>query len=248
MSTTVLDRSVDGTATITRDAIRDLYDDYYAVLDDVRLHDWPDFFTEDCLYRVIPRENHEAGYTLCTMQAESRGMLKDRVTGLTRTQMYAPRYYRRFPTAPRVVGQEHYETARAVQSILQKYKSLQDIIAILGMDELSEEDKLTVARARKIQRFLSQPFHVAEVFTGIPGAFVQLDDRLPVGPAEHAHARQRELRAEAGPEGLTFVNFRSTQPYYIPVTREGKGTPRNERESLRSIAPDAKNRTAELTN
>ncbi|WP_265562030.1 F0F1 ATP synthase subunit beta [Sphingomicrobium arenosum] len=79
---------------------------------------------------------------------------------------------------PRVVGQEHYETARAVQEILQKYKSLQDIIAILGMDELSEEDKLTVARARKIQRFLSQPFHVAEVFTGIPGKFVQLDDTI----------------------------------------------------------------------
>jgi F-type H+-transporting ATPase subunit beta len=79
---------------------------------------------------------------------------------------------------PRVVGQEHYETARAVQSILQKYKSLQDIIAILGMDELSEDDKLTVARARKIQRFLSQPFHVAEVFTGIPGKFVQLEDTI----------------------------------------------------------------------
>ena len=79
---------------------------------------------------------------------------------------------------PRVVGQEHYETARAVQSILQRYKSLQDIIAILGMDELSEEDKLTVSRARKIQRFLSQPFHVAEVFTGIPGKFVQLEDTV----------------------------------------------------------------------
>ena len=79
---------------------------------------------------------------------------------------------------PRVVGQEHYDTARAVQSILQKYKSLQDIIAILGMDELSEEDKLTVSRARKIQRFLSQPFHVAEVFTGIPGAFVQIEDTI----------------------------------------------------------------------
>ena len=79
---------------------------------------------------------------------------------------------------PRVVGQEHYETARAVQSTLQKYKSLQDIIAILGMDELSEEDKLTVARARKIQRFLSQPFHVAEVFTGIPGKFVAVEDTI----------------------------------------------------------------------
>jgi F-type H+-transporting ATPase subunit beta len=79
---------------------------------------------------------------------------------------------------PRTVGQEHYETARAVQATLQKYKSLQDIIAILGMDELSEEDKLTVSRARKIQRFLSQPFHVAEVFTGIPGKFVQIEDTI----------------------------------------------------------------------
>jgi len=79
---------------------------------------------------------------------------------------------------PRVVGETHYETARAVQSILQKYKSLQDIIAILGMDELSEEDKLTVARARKIQKFLSQPFHVAEVFTGISGKFVDLEDTI----------------------------------------------------------------------
>ena len=79
---------------------------------------------------------------------------------------------------PRVVGQEHYETARKVQETLQKYKSLQDIIAILGMDELSEEDKLTVARARKIQKFLSQPFHVAEVFTNIPGQFVQLEDTV----------------------------------------------------------------------
>ena len=79
---------------------------------------------------------------------------------------------------PRVVGQEHYDTARAVQSILQKYKSLQDIIAILGMDELSEEDKLTVSRARKIQKFLSQPFHVAEVFTNIPGKFVSIEDTV----------------------------------------------------------------------
>ena len=79
---------------------------------------------------------------------------------------------------PAVVGQEHYDTARRVQETLQKYKSLQDIIAILGMDELSEEDKLTVARARKIQRFLSQPFHVAEVFTGISGKFVQIEDTV----------------------------------------------------------------------
>ena len=118
---------------------------------------------------------------------------------------------------PRVVGQEHYETARRVQETLQKYKSLQDIIAILGMDELSEEDKLTVARARKIQRFLSQPFHVAEVFTGIAGKFVQLEDtvksfkavvdgeydHLPeaafymVGGIEEAIEKGKKLAAEA---------------------------------------------------
>ena len=79
---------------------------------------------------------------------------------------------------PRIVGDRHYEIARNVQEVLQQYKSLQDIIAILGMDELSEEDKLTVARARKIQRFLSQPFHVAEVFTGSPGVLVSLDDTI----------------------------------------------------------------------
>jgi F-type H+-transporting ATPase subunit beta len=79
---------------------------------------------------------------------------------------------------PRVVGDEHYATARRVQEILQKYKSLQDIIAILGMDELSEEDKLTVARARKIERFLSQPFFVAEVFTGSPGLLVDIKDTV----------------------------------------------------------------------
>ena len=79
---------------------------------------------------------------------------------------------------PRIVGEEHYEVARQVQAILQRYKSLQDIIAILGMDELSEEDKLIVARARKIERFLSQPFHVAEVFTGSPGKLVSLQDTI----------------------------------------------------------------------
>jgi F-type H+-transporting ATPase subunit beta len=80
--------------------------------------------------------------------------------------------------SPLVVGEEHYACARQVQQILQRYKALQDIIAILGMDELSEEDKLTVARARKIERFLSQPFHVAEIFTGSPGKFVDLADTI----------------------------------------------------------------------
>mgnify|MGYP006425217339 CR=1 FL=1 len=76
------------------------------------------------------------------------------------------------------MGEEHYHVATSVQQTLQTYKSLQDIIAILGMDELSEEDKLTVARARKIQRFLSQPFHVAEIFTGTPGVLVGLEDTI----------------------------------------------------------------------
>jgi F-type H+-transporting ATPase subunit beta len=118
---------------------------------------------------------------------------------------------------PRVVGEEHYDVARAVQQVLQQYKSLQDIIAILGMDELSEEDKLTVARARKIQRFLSQPFFVAEVFTGKSGVLVALEDtirgfkgivegeydHLPeaafymVGTIEEAVEKAREMAAEA---------------------------------------------------
>src|SRR6478735_8636017 len=118
---------------------------------------------------------------------------------------------------PRVVGQEHYDVARSVQRVLQQYKSLQDIIAILGMDELSEEDKLVVARARKIQRFLSQPFHVAEVFTGTPGVFVKLEDTIKafkgivagdyddlpevafymVGTIDEAVAKAKKLAAEA---------------------------------------------------
>ncbi|HMD20240.1 MAG TPA: F0F1 ATP synthase subunit beta [Alloacidobacterium sp.] len=80
--------------------------------------------------------------------------------------------------SPRIVGQEHYDVAQGVKRILQRYKDLQDIIAILGIDELSEDDKITVARARKIQRFLSQPFHVAEQFTGIPGAYVKIADTV----------------------------------------------------------------------
>ncbi|MCC0056710.1 MAG: F0F1 ATP synthase subunit beta [Rhodobiaceae bacterium] len=118
---------------------------------------------------------------------------------------------------PRIIGDEHYETARRVQEILQRYKALQDIIAILGMDELSEEDKLTVARARKIERFLSQPFFVAEVFTGSPGKLVDLADtikgfkglcdgdydHLPevafylVGTIEEAIEKAQKLAAEA---------------------------------------------------
>ena len=118
---------------------------------------------------------------------------------------------------PRVVGQEHYDVALSVQRVLQQYKSLQDIIAILGMDELSEEDKLVVSRARKMQRFLSQPFHVAEVFTGTPGVFVKLEDTIKafkgivageydalpdaafymVGTIEEAVTKAKKLAAEA---------------------------------------------------
>jgi F-type H+-transporting ATPase subunit beta len=79
---------------------------------------------------------------------------------------------------PAIVGEEHYRVARTVQQTLQRYKELQDIIAILGMDELSDQDKLIVSRARKIERFLSQPFHVAETFTGTPGVFVKIDDTV----------------------------------------------------------------------
>ena len=79
---------------------------------------------------------------------------------------------------PLIIGTEHYEVARGVQSVLQRYKELKDIIAILGMDELSEEDKLVVSRARKMQRFLSQPFFVAEVFTGSPGKYVSVKDTI----------------------------------------------------------------------
>ncbi|MBD7940034.1 aromatic-ring-hydroxylating dioxygenase subunit beta [Brevundimonas guildfordensis] len=115
--------------SISRDEVRDLYDAYYATLDDVDLHAWPEHFTEDCLYRVIPRENYEAGFTLCTMQAESRGMLRDRVTGLTRTQMYAPRYYRRFPTAPRIVSQDEQgvrvrHNLLVVQTLIDKHSDI----------------------------------------------------------------------------------------------------------------------------
>jgi F-type H+-transporting ATPase subunit beta len=118
---------------------------------------------------------------------------------------------------PRVVGEEHYNVARSVQRVLQQYKSLQDIIAILGMDELSEEDKLVVSRARKMAKFLSQPFHVAEVFTGTPGVFVKLEDTIKafkgivageyddlpeaafymVGTIDEAVAKAKKLAAEA---------------------------------------------------
>jgi len=97
---------------------------------------------------------------------------------------------------PQVVGEEHYRVARGVQQQLQKYKDLQDIIAILGMDELSEADKITVARARKLQRFLSQPFHVAEQFTGTPGAYVRLEETIR-GFKEILEGKHDELPEQA---------------------------------------------------
>jgi F-type H+-transporting ATPase subunit beta len=97
---------------------------------------------------------------------------------------------------PQVVGEEHYQVARGVQQVLQKYKDLQDIIAILGMDELSEDDKLTVARARKLQRFLSQPFHVAEQFTGSAGVYVRLEDTIR-GFREILEGKHDELPEQA---------------------------------------------------
>lgn len=115
-----------------RAALRDLYDDYYAVLDDVRLDEWPDFFTEDCLYQVIPRENHERGRNLCTMQAESRGMLQDRVTGLLRTQVYAPRAYRRFPGPMRVSQGANGTATRHNLLIVQTLLDKQSDIVLCG--------------------------------------------------------------------------------------------------------------------
>jgi F-type H+-transporting ATPase subunit beta len=100
---------------------------------------------------------------------------------------------------PQVVGADHYGVARKVQGILQRYKELQDIIAILGMDELSEEDKLVVARARKIQRFLSQPFFVAEVFTGKQGRYVKLSDTIQ-GFKEIAEGKHDDI-----PEGAFYM-------------------------------------------
>jgi len=118
---------------------------------------------------------------------------------------------------PRVLGEEHYKVAHGVQSVLQRYKDLQDIIAILGIDELSEEDKLAVARARKIQKFLSQPFFVAEQFTGLAGKYVKREDTVKgfkaiieghmdefpeqafymVGPIEEVHEKAEKLKAAA---------------------------------------------------
>ena len=102
--------------------------------------------------------------------------------------------------SPDVVGEEHYNTAQKVKQILQRYNELQDIIAILGMEELGEQDKLVVSRARRVQRFLSQPFHVAEAFTGLPGKFVNIEDTIKgfllVGTIEEAIEKGEKILAE----------------------------------------------------
>jgi F-type H+-transporting ATPase subunit beta len=133
---------------------------------------------------------------------------------------------------PDVVGQEHYDTATRVQELLQRYRELQDIIAILGMDELSDEDKLVVQRARKVQRFLSQPFFVAEAFTGTPGKYVKLEDTirgfmeiiagkhddLPegafymVGTIEEAVEKSKELAGEEEPQAAAEESESETEP------------------------------------
>ena len=152
---------------IDRDALRDFYDDYYTVLDDVRLEEWPGFFTEDCLYRVIPRENFEAGYTLSTIYAESRGMLIDRVMGVTRTQMFAPRYYRRFPGPLRIVSREG-DSVRVrhnllvVQTLIDKKTDIvlsaacHDVV-VAGEDRLLLRERIVVFDSEMIPNSLIYP-------------------------------------------------------------------------------------------
>ena len=136
---------------IDRDTLRDFYDDYYTALDDLRLDEWPAFFAEDCLYRVIPRENYEAGYTLSTIYAESRGMLIDRVMGLTRTQMYAPRYYRRFPGPLQIVARDGVavrvrHNLLVVQTLIDKKTEI--VLSAVCHDSLVPGDERPLLRER----------------------------------------------------------------------------------------------------
>jgi salicylate 5-hydroxylase small subunit len=152
---------------IDRDALRDFYDEYYGILDDVRLDDWPGLFTEDCIYRVIPRENFEAGYTLSTIYAESRGMLVDRVMGLTRTQMFAPRYYRRFPGPLRIVSQDAdgvrtRHNLLVVQTLIDKQSEIVlsavcHDVAVLDEDRLRLRERIVVFDSEMIPNSLIYP-------------------------------------------------------------------------------------------
>jgi 3-phenylpropionate/cinnamic acid dioxygenase small subunit len=136
---------------LDREALRDFYDEYYVILDDVRLDDWPGLFTEDCIYRVIPRENFEAGYTLSTIYAESRGMLVDRVMGVMRTQMYAPRSYRRFPGPLKIVSRDE-DSVRTrhnlllVQTLIDKQTEI--VLSAVCHDVLTLDDGRVRLRER----------------------------------------------------------------------------------------------------
>ena len=152
---------------IDRDALRDFYDEYYTILDDVRLDDWPALFTQDCIYRVIPRENFEAGYTLSTIYAESRLMLIDRVMGLTRTQMYAPRYYRRFPGPLRIVSRDDASVRTrhnllVVQTLIDKQTEIVlsavcHDVAVMDEDRLRLKERIVVFDSEMIPNSLIYP-------------------------------------------------------------------------------------------
>ena len=152
---------------IDRDALRDFYDEYYTILDDVRLDDWPSLFTQDCIYRVIPRENFEAGYTLSTIYAESRLMLIDRVMGLTRTQMYAPRYYRRFPGPLRIVSRDGASVRTrhnllVVQTLIDKQTEIVlsavcHDVAVMDEDRLRLKERIVVFDSEMIPNSLIYP-------------------------------------------------------------------------------------------
>jgi len=140
-----------------REAIRDFYDTYYAALDDGDLAAWPGLFTSECIYRVIPRENFEAGRTLSTMQAESRGMLMDRVAGLTGTQVYAPRYYRRFPGPLRLSIHEHGVACRHNLLLVQTLQDRQsDIVLAADCRDVLVVDEECVRLRERIVIFDSE--------------------------------------------------------------------------------------------
>jgi 3-phenylpropionate/cinnamic acid dioxygenase small subunit len=152
---------------IDRDALRDFYDDYYNCLDDVRLDDWPAMFTQDCIYRIIPRENFEAGYTLSTIYAESRGMLIDRVMGVTRTQMYQPRTYRRFPGPLRIVSRDANSVRTrhnllVVQTLIDKQTEIvlsavcHDVL-VIDEDRLRLRERIVVFDSEMIPNSLIYP-------------------------------------------------------------------------------------------
>ncbi len=143
--------------TPDRHAIHAFYDTYYATLDDGDLAAWPGLFTEDCLYRVIPRENYEAGRTLSTMQAESRGMLMDRVAGLSGTQVYAPRYYRRFPGPLRITPADGGVRCRHNLLIVQTMIDRQsDIVLVAACHDLLVYDAMQLRLRERIVVFDSE--------------------------------------------------------------------------------------------